>query len=76
MEVGVRVEAEEMRTGSVRHTSSAYLTFVALDDEGKPHKVAEILPETDAEHRRCDAGHRRREERRKRKLEEAKASDG
>ena len=36
MEVGVRVEAENPRTGEVRHTNTAYLTMVALDDEGRP----------------------------------------
>ena len=36
MEVGVRVEAENPRTGEVRHTSTAYLTMVAVDDEGRP----------------------------------------
>ena len=36
MEVGVRVEAENPRTGEVRHTNTAYLTMVALDDDGRP----------------------------------------
>ena len=39
MEVGVRVEAENPRTGDVRHTSTAYLTMVALDDDGRPTRV-------------------------------------
>ena len=52
MEVGVRVEAENPRTGERRHTSTAYLTMVALDDHAKPTRVPELLTETDAEARR------------------------
>jgi acyl-CoA hydrolase len=52
MEVGVRVEAENPRTGSRRHTSTAYLTMVALDDEGKPKRVPPLLAESDDELRR------------------------
>ena len=52
MEVGVRVEAENPRTGEVRHTSTAYLTMVALDDEGRPHAVNELTCESETEHRR------------------------
>jgi acyl-CoA hydrolase len=44
MEVGVRVEAERPRTGEVRHTSTAYLTMVALDDEGHPVEVPPLEP--------------------------------
>src|SRR5436305_5920927 len=39
MEVGVRVEAENPRTGELRHTNTAYLTMVALDDDGNPTAV-------------------------------------
>ncbi len=39
MEVGVRVEAENIRSGEVTHTSAAYLTMVALDEEGRPTPV-------------------------------------
>jgi acyl-CoA hydrolase len=52
MEVGVRVEAENPRTGERRHTSTAYLTMVALDDEGKPVAVPALLAESDDERRR------------------------
>jgi acyl-CoA hydrolase len=52
MEVGVRVEAENPRTGSRRHTSTAYLTMVALDDEGKPVPVPALIAESDDELRR------------------------
>ena len=62
MEVGVRVEAENTRTGDVRHVSSAYLVFVALDTEGKPLPVPRLEPETDEERRRMeDAKIRRRQ---------------
>ena len=52
MEVGVRVETEDLKTGEVRHTASAYLTFVALDDHFRPRPVPPLLLETDADHRR------------------------
>jgi acyl-CoA hydrolase len=60
MEVGVRVQVEDLRTGDVRHTSSAFLTFVALGDDGKPQSVAPVIPETEDEKRRYhQAGERR-----------------
>ncbi len=52
MEVGVRVEAESPRTGEKRHTSTAYLTMVAVDEHGKPIPVPPLLAETDDEQRR------------------------
>jgi acyl-CoA hydrolase len=52
MEVGVRVEAENPRTGEVRHTSTAYMTMVALDDEGRPTPVPPLISESEAEVRR------------------------
>lgn len=52
MEVGVRVESEDLRTGEVRHTASAYLTFVALDDTGRPREIPGLLVESDDEVRR------------------------
>ena len=61
MEVGVRVEAERPGTGVVRHTSTAYLTMVALDEHGKPTEVPPLLTEDEAEQRReRDAQIRRR----------------
>ena len=60
MEVGVRVEAENPRTGEVRHTSTAYLTMVAVDDEGQPVEVPPLAVESDDEQRRQrEAGLRR-----------------
>jgi acyl-CoA hydrolase len=52
MEVGVRVEAEDVRAGEVTHTSTAYLTMVSLTGEGKPAPVRPIEPKTDDERRR------------------------
>ena len=52
MEIGVRVEAEDHVTGDVRHTGSAYLTFVALDENHKPKKINQIIIETEEEKRR------------------------
>ena len=52
MEVGVRVEAENPRTGERRHTSTAYVTMVALDEHGKPTAVPGVLAESEAEQQR------------------------
>ena len=52
MEVGVRVEAENPRSGEVRHTSTAYLTMVALDDDGRPTPVPALATEGEDEVRR------------------------
>ena len=61
MEVGVRVEAENLRTGEIRHTASAFLTFVALDDNGRPCPVPPLIMETEEQQRRNrDAAERRR----------------
>src|SRR5262249_3476737 len=49
MEVGCRVETEDPRTRERRYTTRAYLTFVAVDENGKPRPVAPIEPETDEE---------------------------
>jgi acyl-CoA hydrolase len=52
MEVGVRVESENVRTGETVHTSTAYLTMVALDDDGNPTEVPPISAVTEDERRR------------------------
>jgi len=60
MEIGVRVIAENNRTGEKRHILSAYFTFVALDDNDHPTPVPPLLPETPLEKRRQkEAEHRR-----------------
>ena len=52
MEIGVRVEAEDLVTGQIRHTASAYLTFVVLDENGRPKEVPSLILETEDEKRR------------------------
>ncbi len=52
MEVGVKVLVEDLHSGIVNHTNSSYLTFVALDEEGKPRPAPPVIPETDEEKRR------------------------
>jgi acyl-CoA hydrolase len=52
MEIGVRVEAENPHSGERRHTSTAYVTMVALDEEGKPTAVPSVIAESDDEKRR------------------------
>ena len=59
MEVGVRIEAENLRTGKRHHTASAYLTFVSLADNKKPQKVRSVKPTTDIEKRRYSEGKQR-----------------
>ena len=60
MEVGVKVWVENLQTGELKHTSSAYLTFVAVDRAGNKVLLPPILPETDEEKRRYqDAADRR-----------------
>jgi acyl-CoA hydrolase len=63
MEVGVRVEAENPRTGEGRHTSTAYLTMVALDDAGKPTAVPPLAVASDTELRRQREAELRRKNR-------------
>lgn len=63
LEVGVRVESESIVTGERRHTSSAYLVFVALDDEDKPRPVPPLVAETPTERRRQREAQIRRETR-------------
>ncbi len=60
LEVGVRVDAENPRTGESHHTASAYLTFVAIDKQRKPRPVPPVIPETDEEKRRFADAQRRR----------------
>jgi acyl-CoA hydrolase len=52
MEVGVRVEAENPLTGERHHTSTAYLTMVAIDDDGRPAPAPPLVVESDTERRR------------------------
>lgn len=52
MEVGVRVDTENPRTGERRHSNSAYLTMVAVDEHGNPHPVPPLLADSDEGRRR------------------------
>ena len=71
MEIGVRVEAENVFTRKVKHIASAYLTFVALNKNGKPCKVPELILETEDEKRRNAEARDRRQLRIKEKKKEA-----
>jgi acyl-CoA hydrolase len=63
MEVGVRVDAERPLTGEARHTNTAYVTMVALDEDGRPAAVPPIAPETADEQRRLREAELRRHNR-------------
>lgn len=60
MEIGVRIEARDLKNGKTLHTGSSYLTFVALDDEGRPTEVADVVPETPEQKRRYEEGKERK----------------
>src|SRR5919108_1160779 len=63
MEVGVRVESESPMTGEIRHTSTAYLTMVVLDDDGTPTEAPPLLAETPEQQRRMREAELRRRNR-------------
>ncbi len=63
MEVGVRIEAENLQTGKRRHTNNSFLTFVAVDETHAPVPVRGLILETDDDRRRHAAGQARREQR-------------
>jgi acyl-CoA hydrolase len=63
MEVGVRVESENPLTSEVRHTSTAYLTMVVLDDEGRPTHAPPLIAESPDEQRRMREAEVRRRNR-------------
>jgi acyl-CoA hydrolase len=81
VEVGVKVWAENPQAGLNRHVASAYLVFVAVDREGNPLRVPELVPETADEHRRYEGALRRRENReteteRRKRARQAPANPG
>lgn len=63
MEIGVRVVAENPRSGEVRHSNSAYMTFVALDEHGRPTTVPPARAQTPTEQRRMREADLRRSNR-------------
>ena len=77
IEVGVRVEAEELLTGRRRHTNSCYLTFVAVDRNGRPIEMPPVVPESPEETRRFQAAQQRRKVRlQEREAEKARRESG
>ncbi|MFE7416188.1 acyl-CoA thioesterase [Rhodococcus sp. NPDC057529] len=60
MEVGIRVETENINTGNTRHTNSSYFTMVAVDEQGRPTAVPELVPADDVAHQRYQSARRRR----------------
>ena len=63
MEVGVKVYSENIKTGKKIHTNSAYLTFVSVDENLKPSKTNELIPQTEEEKRRYENAFLRRKNR-------------
>jgi uncharacterized protein (TIGR00369 family) len=70
MEIGVRVETENLITGEIRHTSSAYLTYVSLDKSGRPRELPPLILENDDDKRRNEEAQARREVRLKERIKE------
>jgi len=71
MEIGVRVEAENLMTGEVRHVASAYLTYVAIDRSGRPNEIPPLVLESEDERRLCREARARREMRLAERTKEA-----
>jgi acyl-CoA hydrolase len=63
MEVQVEVKSEDLLTGEQKKTCSAFLTFVAIDENDKPTSVPRLIPETNEEWKRYEAAQKRRERR-------------
>ena len=76
MEIGVRVEAENIRSGERRHTNSCYFTMVAVDDAGRPAEVPPLALETAIERRRNRAADLRRRLRREFAAQMERAAEG
>jgi acyl-CoA hydrolase len=60
MEIGIRVDAQDIRTGTSRHANSCYFTMVAVDDFGKPHQIPPLKPATGIARKRYEDAQRRR----------------
>ncbi len=76
MEVGIRVEAENIRTGVRRHTNSCYFTMVAVDDDSRPVQVPAYVPQTEMEKKRHRAAELRKELRREIDARQREVSGG
>lgn len=63
MEIGVKVFSEDILTGEKKHTTSAYVTFVALDEDHRPKRVPPVIPETAEDQRRYREALARRKQR-------------
>lgn len=63
MDIGVKVYSESFREGKRIHSNTAFLTFVSVDNNGKPIKAVEVIPETDEEKKRYEEALQRRENR-------------
>jgi len=61
MEVGVTIESEDPLTGQRQRTTRGYLTFVALDEQGKPCTIPQVIPETEKDKQRYEEAKRRRQ---------------
>ncbi|MGD1007329.1 MAG: acyl-CoA thioesterase [Ignavibacteriaceae bacterium] len=70
MEIGVKVYGESLKDGTRTHTNTAYLTFVCVDNNGKPIKANEVIPETEDEKRRYIQALQRRDDRLKNRSKE------
>ncbi|WP_320171369.1 acyl-CoA thioesterase [Maridesulfovibrio sp.] len=75
MEIGVRVESENLLTGETRHTNSAYLTFVAIGENGRPAAVPPLILETGVDHRRNREAIERREVRKAERQRESASAE-
>jgi acyl-CoA hydrolase len=75
MEVGIRVEAEDITNGTSRRTNSCYFTMVAVDEDSQPAEVPPLAVETETERRRNRAAALRRRLRREFAEELERASD-
>lgn len=71
MEVGIRVETENIQRGETRHTNSCYFTMVAVGDDGKPLELPPLIPDTAVGRQRFEAARRRRELRRETEMRES-----
>jgi uncharacterized protein (TIGR00369 family) len=75
MEVGVKIEAENMTTGVAKHVASAYLIFVALDDECRPVPIAPVIPQTEQEKLRYRQGELRYKQRKENRAQQRALSE-